>query len=322
MLVNFRDLRSRVSSCISDDCKGKFFLYGEETFFFDLFLTDLNSFAQCQDYNVRTLFGDDVDIDTIIAQSCQVPMFSNKQVVIVRGAQNCVSLNDKRKHEFIRDCVSKVNNNVILVFIYSKDLPTNSVILKMFEKAVVFHSTKLTKSQVAVFIREYCGECGVNIEDAAISLLYDYLGNDLYKVTNTINGFEKQSLITYDLLLKNIEYSKPFSSFDLLDALANNNKTIVRNILGKLNDVNDIFQVVSLLYSFFSKLLIAKTSDKLPTTDFMLMKYRKAEKNYTIEGIKCAMMKLKCIDECFKGIGTSLIPEKYSLKTIIANVVM
>src|SRR5688500_7905950 len=86
---------------ISDLKKKKFspvyFLMGEEPYFIDLICdyAEKNILHDpVQEFNQSVLYGRDVDVQTIISEAKRYPMMSDKQVVIIKEAQNIRNIED------------------------------------------------------------------------------------------------------------------------------------------------------------------------------------------------------------------------------------
>ena len=312
--LNFYDL---IDIIVTDRLIGcVVFIYGEEPYFVDVILRNISDLQSVCD--VSTYFGDDVTIDDLLTQSYQTSILSNRQVIIVRDAQNCQSFGKKESQEKLKRYIANPNPNTTFVFVYNKQLPTSHALIKAFDGAFVFNSSKLTQLQVCKFIQRYCDDNKFSITGDAVSMMYAYLGNDLRQITGVIDGMSG-NVITCDLLRTKIRYSREFNAYELLDAIANNNSEEAVSIISQFDrSVDDMISFIGLLYLFFSKLLIAHTV-QCYSNDFMLMRYKGAIKYYDVDRVKGIMTRLLYIDEHMKGVNSAVVVQKDSLKSIVAG---
>ena len=129
-----------------------YFLMGEEPFYIDK-LTEYIEQNVLQeherDFNQTILYGRDVTIEDVIGNAKRYPMMADKQVVVVREAQEL-----SRTIEKIENYVENPQETTVLVFAYKyKTLDKRKKVSKLIaQKGVVFESKKLYENQVVTWI--------------------------------------------------------------------------------------------------------------------------------------------------------------------------
>ena len=99
-----------------------YFLCGEEPFFIDRLTALLENTVLTEDekaFNQTVLYGNDVSMSTITDTARRFPMMSERQVVIVREAQNI------RDFDNLLPYIDHYQNSTILVLAYKNKKPTN-----------------------------------------------------------------------------------------------------------------------------------------------------------------------------------------------------
>lgn len=99
-----------------------YFLCGEEPFFIDRLTALLENTVLTEDekaFNQTVLYGNDVSMSTITDTARRFPMMSERQVVIVREAQNI------RDFDNLLPYIDHYQNSTILVLAYKNKKPDN-----------------------------------------------------------------------------------------------------------------------------------------------------------------------------------------------------
>ena len=210
-------------------------------------------------FNQMVLYGRDVSIDDIISQAKRYPMMAERQVVIVKEAQEL--------SRTIENLVSYAENpqpTTVLVICYKyKTLDKRKKLSKVIAKsAVLFESKKLYENQVPDWIRRSLASKGYTITPKASQMLVEFLGNDLSKVNNELEKLrlimEPGEQITPQIIEENIGISKDFNNFELQNAIGVKDIKKAFGIVQYFSQNprnHPIVMTIALLYSFFSKLL-------------------------------------------------------------------
>ena len=239
-----------------------YFLMGEEPYYIDGisdYIEDHLLSEEEKGFNQMVLYGRDITIEDIVSNAKRYPMMAERQVVIVKEAQEL--------SRTIENLVSYVENpqpTTVLVICYKyKKLDARKKLAKTIKKSgVLFESNKLYENQVPDWIRRVLAGKGYTITPKASQMLTEFLGNNLSKVNNELEKLQliikPGEQITPQIVEENIGISKDFNNFELQSAIATKDIKKAFGIVqyfGQNSKNHPIVMTVALLYSFFSKLL-------------------------------------------------------------------
>lgn len=162
---------------------------GEEPYYIDKisdFIEDNVLDDAEKGFNQMVLYGRDVTIDDIVSNAKRYPMMAEKQVVIVKEAQDL-----SRSIEKLLHYAENPQPSTVLVLNYKyKKLDKRKTLYKALKKVgVVFESKKLYDNQVPDWIRRVLKGQGYDISPKAAQMLVEFLGTDLSKVNNGLNHY-------------------------------------------------------------------------------------------------------------------------------------
>lgn len=312
-----------------------YFLSGEEPYFIDIIadFAEKNILDENErEFNLTVLYGRDVDVQTIISEAKRYPMMSDKQVVIIKEAQNVKG---------IEDLESYVNNpldSTLLFLCYKyKTLDKRKSFPKtVSKKGVLFESKKLYDSKVPEWINGYLKEKNYSANPKTTQLLTEYLGADLGKIANELDklmiNLPAGSEITPDHIQNNIGISKDYNTFELNDALAKQDVLKANRIVNYFaanSKEHPIPVTIAALYSYFVKVmqyhfLSDKSRDTaaraLGVNPFFLNDYINAARNYPPNRIKNIIGVLREYDLRFKGVDNASADEGALLKEMVYRI--
>ncbi|OED36214.1 DNA polymerase III subunit delta, partial [Flavobacteriaceae bacterium (ex Bugula neritina AB1)] len=212
-----------VKKIVTDIKKGNskpiYFLMGEEPYYIDKIseYIDKNVLAEEEKgFNQMILYGRDVSIEDIVSNAKRYPMMAERQVVIVKEAQDL-----SRTIEKLVDYVENPQLSTILVICYKyKKIDKRKKLYKAVAKnGVIFESKKLYENQVADWIRRVLGGSNYSIEPKAAQMLVEFLGTELGKINNELEKLKliipKGEQITAEKIEANIGISKDYNNFEL-----------------------------------------------------------------------------------------------------------
>ncbi|OYU83868.1 MAG: DNA polymerase III subunit delta [Flavobacterium sp. BFFFF2] len=246
--------------------KGQFapiyLLTGEEPYFVD-FLTDFlqNNLIPEADrgFNQVVLYGKDCTIEEIVGQCRRYPMMAERQVVIVREAQELAKTFDQ-----LEVYLKQPQPTTILVMAYKhKPLDKRKKIVKSIQQlGVFFESKKLYESDVMTWIKDELAQKSYKIEPKALAMLVENLGTDLGKIHNELSkmylALPAGAVITPEHIEMHVGISKDFNVFELRKALGNKNATKALQIMDYFHrNPKDNPQVLvnGQLFAYFSQIL-------------------------------------------------------------------
>lgn len=259
---------------ILSDLKAKryspvYFFQGEETYFIDL-LSDYienNVLDEAEKgFNQVVVYGKDVNMATILTHARRFPMMAERQVVIVKEAQEVADINKEIGIKLLLDYLKGPVPSTVLVFCHkNKSLDKRKELGKKIDKLTVSLTTKkLYDNQLPAFAAEYAHEKNVGIEEKAVVALCEFIGNDLNRLVNEFDkllvGLPKGAMITLDTVINQVGISKEYNIFELQKAIIHKDTLLANKIVNYFEAntrKNPIIPVVAFLFSFFSKLLVA-----------------------------------------------------------------
>jgi DNA polymerase-3 subunit delta len=313
-----------------------YFLMGEEPYYIDK-LTEYIEQNVLQeherDFNQTVLYGRDVTIEDVIGNAKRFPMMSDKQVVVVREAQELARTIDK-----IESYLENLQPTTVLVFAYKyKTLDKRKKVTKLLDKhGVIFESKKMYENQVGTWISRVLQGKGYTIEPKANAMLVEFLGNDLSRISNELNKLQiilpKGHTIKPKDIEENIGFSKDFNVFELQNALGSKNQLKAYKIAQYFADNpkdNPMVVTTSLVFSFFVKLLkYHGLKDKNPKnvaatlgiSPFFLKDYDIALKNYPMKKVSSIVATLRDIDSKSKGVGANSLSNHDLLKEMLVKI--
>lgn len=242
---------------------------GEETYYIDRIsdYIELNALAEAEKgFNQVVLYGKDVAMAAILTHARRYPMMSERQVVIVKEAQEISDLNKDTGSKLLLDYLERPVPSTILVFCHKhKSLDRRRELGKKIDKyAITINTKKLYDNQLPDFVTEYALECNLKIEEKAIHALCEYVGNDLHRMVNEIGklaiSLKAGEPITTERVLNQVGVSKEYNIFELQKAILKKDTVLANKIVNYFESNtrrNPMIPVVAFLFSFFSKLLAA-----------------------------------------------------------------
>ena len=238
-----------------------YFLMGEEPYFIDVISDYIAKHALSEadkGFNQIVMYGKDTDAVGITHAARKYPMMAQRQVVIIKEAQNIKDIEDLATY------VEKPLNSTILVVCYKyKSLDKRKKLGKLVEKnGVLFESKKLYDNKIPQWIEGYAKSIGITLDTKAVSLLAEFLGSDLSGIVSSIEKLKvavpQGGLITADLIERNIGFSKDYNNFELQNAIINLDVLKATKIVKAFSQnikANPIQVTIVTLFGFFQKLL-------------------------------------------------------------------
>ena len=301
-----------------------YFLMGEEPYYIDKLSDYIEENVLSEDekgFNQTVLYGRDVTVEDIVGTAKRYPMMAERQVVIIKEAQDLVKTIDK-----LESYADNPMPSTVLVFCYKyKTLDKRKKVTKLLAKnGLVFESKKLYENQVGQWITRVLQGKNYTIEPKANAMLVEFLGNDLGKINNELEKLQiilpKGSQITAKAIEENIGFSKDFNVFELRNALGAGDQLkcykIVHYFAENPKD-NNIVMVVGLVFAFYVQLLkYHGLKDKNPNnvakvlgvSPFFLKDYDLALKNYPMKKVSQIIATMRDIDVKSKGVGANALP--------------
>lgn len=334
-----------VKKIMSDLKAGKYapvyFLQGEETFYIDVIANYIEEHAlpaADKSFNQVIVYGKDAAMATILTHARRFPMMAEKQVVIVKEAQEIQDLNKENGSKLLLDYLKNPAPTTVLVFCHKhKSLDKRKELGKKIDQyTTALNCKKIYDNQLPEFIGEYARDKKISIEDRAVMALCEYVGNDLHRLTNEIDKLmiaAKGNSITLEQVMNGVGVSKEYNIFELQKAIIRKDALLANKIVNYFEAntrKNPMIPVVAFLYSFFSKLLAASQapdkSDKglvssLKISPYAAKDYVYALRQYPADKIINTISSLKEADLKLKGVNSGSDTEGQILRELIFRIV-
>lgn len=325
-----------VNDIKAGNIKPIYFLMGEEPYYIDKLTEYMETNLLSEDekgFNQTVLYGRDVSVDDIVSTAKRYPMMAERQVVIVREAQELSRSIDK-----LESYAENPMPTTVLVIAYKyKTLDKRKKLTKFLDKTgLVYESKKLYENQVGDWLKRVLAGKKLNIEPKAAAMLVDFLGTDLSKIANELDKLAiilpQGSTITPELIEENIGFSKDFNVFELRKAIGERNVKKAYQIAQYFADNpkdNPLVLTVGQTFGFFVQLLkyhgLKDRSPKsvasaLGINPFFVKEYDVAIKNYPMKKVSQIVASLRDIDVKSKGVGANGLPPGDLMKEMLAKI--
>lgn len=300
-----------------------YFLQGEEPYYIDLIsdYIEANVLSDSEKgFNQVVLYGKDTDVANLMLQARRYPMMAERQVVIVKEAQNIQDLDKETGSKQLEAYLQQPVPSTVLVLCYKhKLLDGRKSLAKALQKQAVFLTTKkLYDNQVPGWVAAYVRTKNLQIAPKAVMLLSEYIGADLSRLANEIDkvalNLQPQQMIDEKLVQENVGISKEYNIFELQSALVQQNALKANQIIRYFESDpknNPLIPMLSLLFNFFTKLLtLHQMPDKseaaigrsLGNRSFLAREYLQAMRAFDIRRTVEVIHHLRLADLQTKGI--------------------
>jgi DNA polymerase-3 subunit delta len=319
-----------------------YFLQGEEPYFIDLvsnYIED-NLLAESEKgFNQVVLYGKDAPMATILTNARRFPMMAERQVVLVKEAQDIPDLNKEAGAKLLLAYLQNPVPSTVLVFAHKhKTLDKRKELGKKIEKlATTITAKKFYDNQLPDFVAGYARDAKVAIEDNAVTALCEFVGNDLHRLTNEFDkltiSMPKGESVTVDRVMSHVGVSKEYNVFELQKSIIKRDSLTANKIVNYYESnpkKNPVIPAVAFLYSFFSKLLaasqLADKSDKgiassLKMSPYMARDYSQALRLFSTEKLEESIRSIVQTDLKLKGVNTGSENDSAILRELVFKLI-
>jgi len=234
-----------------------------------------------------------------------ISMFSEKKLIVI---ENIFSLREtqgepqvqKEILEFLKNKKTEKDENIAIVF-WSEESDEKNELFKFLKITAKTQEFKELKGvQLKNWIKNYILGQGGKIDIRALDKLIEYVGSDLWRMSNEIN-----KLLNYNPAIKIEDVESlvrpeiDLNIFDMVDALGQKNKARVIDLFNQhLEKGGDEFYLLSMFIYQIRNLLRIKSTpiSKLDLHPFVIRKTQYQVKNFTFEELKKIYYQLMTID--------------------------
>jgi DNA polymerase-3 subunit delta len=316
-----------------------YFLHGEEPFFID----EIVKYASQKildeserDFNQTVVYAKDTPPINVVDAATRLPMMSERQVVIVKEAQEYKKSSDWEVFEKYFD---RPSPSTVLIFAHKyKKFDKRSKIYKLLKKnAEIFESVPVKDYQVGNWIKTYINSQKYQITEKAIALLVEFIGNDLGRIAKELEKLfilvpkegTNSPQITEAHIEKHIGISKDYNVFELTNAILDKDLVKANKIVkyfGQNPKSVHITVVLANLHTLYQRLFkahFAQTQDPrqfaqlLGIHPFPAKEILSKKRNHPAKIISRNFSYLREYDMLAKGVGNSNTPENELLRELI-----
>jgi DNA polymerase-3 subunit delta len=330
-----------VEAILSDWKKKQFmpvyWLEGDEEYFIDkaVDFAEHHILAESESaFNLTVFYGKDASLADVITACRRYPMFSERQVVILKEAQQM------REVEKLEVYIENPLHSTLLVVSYKdKKLDARKKFTKLVkDKGVLVSTKKMYERELPGWTQQLIESKGLSISQKGLVLLVDHIGNDLVRIENEIEklaiNLNKRTNITEDDIEKYIGVSKEYNVFELQTAIATRDLPSCIRIISYFEanpKAGPVQLVLPSLYNFFSKVFMvfgAGTTDEktlataIGTNPYFIKSYTEAARLYTYPGVERALLLLHQYNLKSVGVGSMNTGDASLLKEMVVKMML
>ena len=312
-----------------------YYLHGEESYYIDKIADYIAEHAlkpEERDFNQTVLFGSDVTASQIADTCRRYPMMAERQVVIVKEAQNL------KNTEALEKYMKQPLQSTVLVICHKNgkiDGRKREYVKTIQQAGILFESPKLRDRELPPFIEKYLEKKQVSIDPKSTQLIADAIGADLSRLVSELDKVilslpEGERRVTPQVVEDQIGVSKDFNGFELKDAIVNRNiykANQIMNYFDKNPKAGGIYKFLPLIFNYFQNLMLAYYSPQKTqegVASWLEMKqpwgakdFMTGMKNYTGLKVMQIISKIREIDAKSKGLDNPNTPPEELMKELI-----
>ena len=313
-----------------------YYLMGEESYYIDKICDYIAEHAlqpEERDFNQTIMFGSDVNASQIADAARRYPMMAERQVIIVKEAQNLKNTDALEKY------LKQPSVTTVLVICHKNgkiDGRKREYVKAIQQAGILFESQKVKDRDLPAFIEEFVKQKNASIDPKSTQLIADAIGSDLSRLVSELEKVllglpEESRRITPQVVEDRIGVSKDFNGFELRDAIVNRNvykANQIINYFDKNPKAGSIYSFLPMLFNYFQNLMIAfyspnKDSQKEVTAWLELRSpwaakdYMTGMRNFTAMKTMQIISKLREIDAKSKGLDNPNTPPEELMKELI-----
>jgi DNA polymerase III subunit delta len=316
--------------------KPVYWFEGEEDFYIDQ-LVEAAEHTILSDaeagFNLSVFYGKDAAWSDVVNACMRYPMFSDKQVVILKEAQQMKDLD--KLEGYINNPLA---STIFVVGHKEKKVDGRSKLAKLLkEKGEVLSTKKMYDNELPAWTQNFIESKGYQPTQKAVHLLVDHIGNDLSRIANEVDkvilNLGSRTTINDDDIEKFVGISKEYNVFELQNAVGKKNLSKALQIVQYFESnpkAAPIQLVLPSLYSYFSKVFMlfgVQGDDKTVAAQtgintWFLKDYKATANSYGFEGVQSALLLMHHYNLRSVGVGDVGTEDASLLKEMIYKMMM
>jgi DNA polymerase-3 subunit delta len=329
-------------SIIKDLKSGKaaslYLIAGDEPYYIDLVSKSIEEDLLeegMRDFNLSILYGRDTDPEKIVSLARAFPMMGDRQVIVVREAQDMDATKRGSKMDYLASYAENPQPSTVLALVFKNKAPDKRLtwVKNFSKKGILFESKALRDDQVPSWIEKWLKDKGYSVSPEASRLIAEHLGN---KLSNIVNELSKLSIILPPgskidpgIVERHIGISKEYNQFELQRALAKKDILKSNKIIAYFASnpkEHPIQASISALYNYFTKIGLVHTTEpgKLAETlkinPYFVKEYKDAATQYPLAKVVRIIGYLRDTDRKIKGVGNKSIEDEFLMKELVYKI--
>jgi DNA polymerase III subunit delta len=314
-----------------------YLLTGEEPYYIDQvteFIIKNVLTPEEKAFNQTVFYGKDTDAVTVITAARRFPMMAEKQVIVVREAQQMKDIDELAVY-----AGHPLKSTILVINFKYSNYDKRKKLCKVVQATggALLESARLYENKIPGWITSWLKSRNASIDPSAAMMLVEYLGADLGKIANELEKLilslpENDRSITPLIIERNIGISKDYNNFELQKALGQRNILRANRIINYFakNPKNNPFPLTIIsLFSYFSKIItLHLIKDKpgknlasvLKINPYFLPEYQMAAKIYDARRTALIISLLREYDMRSKGFGNSSASDGELLKELVYKI--
>jgi DNA polymerase-3 subunit delta len=257
-----------------------------------------------KDFNETICYGADVTAETVITAARRFPMMADRQLVVVKEAQQMKGLEDLAIY-----CQQPLESTVLVILMHGASADKRKALYKSVLKAgVIVESLALRDYEMPQWITSYYEGRGLRIHPEAAQLLAESAGTDLGKIAvetdkllkNLPEGVKEIGVADIE---KNVGISRQYSVFELTRCLSYRKAAEALKIAAYIGQTPRFVlpMVIAPLFTHFQRIEKYHAGETPKVNPYFLKEYDAAKRNYSLPQCMAAISLLTDFD--YKGKG-------------------
>ncbi len=318
-----------------------YFLEGEEPFFIDQIIEYIeeNALDESQkSFNQMVMYGKDCKIADIIGHAKRFPVMAERQVVIVKEAQEISDFGKENANKIFESYLNNPVPSTILVFGYKyKKVDKRQAISKLFSKAGVhFRANKIYENDLDNWIKFLLDQKGIKADAKAKFLIAENIGMDLSRINNELEkiklSIDSSEMLDEKKVMKFIGISREYNVWELQKAFSKGDRAKVFAIISYLEKnpkAAPLVTVLANLYTLYSKILVIQqknipnpkaVQDLIGLNYYAAQEYFAGAKFYPPNKVPEILSHLRLADAQLKGVEASQMKESEVLRELALRI--
>ena len=257
-----------------------------------------------KDFNETICYGADVTAETVITAARRFPMMADRQLVVVKEAQQMKSL-----EELAIYCQQPLESTVLVILMHGASADKRRGLYKsVLKTGVIVESLALRDYEMPQWISSYYEGRGLKIHPEAAQLLAESAGTELGKIAvetdkllkNLPEGVKEVGVADIE---KNVGISRQYSIFELTKCLSYRQAAQALKIAAYIGQTPRFVlpMVVAPLFTHFQRIEKYHAGQTPQVNPYFLKEYEAAARNYSLPQCMAAIGLLTDFD--YKGKG-------------------